>query len=138
MVEWTLNLRRASAELDRMLKQACMKRMDRLARIVALILLTIFVVGTVAHEANATSMSLAMSSVAMAEDDMGNCAGCPLGEDGKASLCSQHCLASFAAVPAAAGLQLFVMAVDLAASPVEELVGQTDTPDPPPPRTIIL
>jgi hypothetical protein len=109
--------------------------MDRPARIVALILLMIFVAGTVVHEANATST---MSVVAMADGDMGNCDGCPLGDDGKASLCTQLCLAPFAAIPAAAGLQLLVMAFDIAAPPAEELVGRTGTPDPPPPRTIIL
>ncbi|RUV29996.1 MAG: hypothetical protein EOQ80_05130 [Mesorhizobium sp.] len=82
-------------------------------------------------------MSLAMSHDAMAGGDMGDCDGCPP-EDGKASLCCQVCLASFAALPATVGIELPLVAAELAASPLKEIVGRTGPPDPSPPRTIIL
>ncbi|WEX90261.1 hypothetical protein PZN02_005633 [Sinorhizobium garamanticum] len=112
--------------------------MDRLARIVAIVLLVVFATGTVAHAANATSMSFTMSPAAMADGDMGDCDGCPPGDDGKTSLCAQFCLATFIAVPTAAELELPVLAVDLATLPAEEITGRTGPPDLPPPRTIVL
>ncbi|PSH64283.1 hypothetical protein CU102_22480 [Phyllobacterium brassicacearum] len=112
--------------------------MNRLARIFAIVLLAVFAAGTVADAANVTSMSLAMSPAAMADGDMGDCDGCPPGNEGKASRCGQICLAPFAAIPAAAGFELAVMAADVAASPAEEITGSSGLPDPPPPRTIVL
>jgi hypothetical protein len=119
-------------------KRASMKVMDRLARILAVVLLAVFAAGTIAHGASATSMSLAMSHDAMAGGDMGDCDGCPPGDDGKASLCGQVCLAPFAAIPAAVSIELPLVAAEMAASPLQEMVGRTGPPDPSPPRTIIL
>jgi hypothetical protein len=104
-------------------------------RIFAIVLLAVFAAGTVVHAANVTSMSLARSPTAMADGDMGDCDGCPPGDDGKASLCGQICLAPFAVISAAA---VAVMAADVAASPAEEITGRAGLPDPPPPRTIVL
>jgi hypothetical protein len=112
--------------------------MDGVVRIFAIVLLAVFAAGTVAHAANVTSMSLAMSPAAMADGDMGDCDGCPPGDDGKASLCGQICLAPFAAIPTAAGFEVAVMAADVAAKPAEEMTGRTGLPAPPPPRTIVL
>jgi hypothetical protein len=122
--------------------------MDRLSRILAIVLLAMFAAGTVAHGARATSMSLAMSHDAlagggmaggdMAGEDMGDCDGCPPGDDGKVPLCSQFCLAPFAALPVAVGVELSIVAAETAASPLNEMVGRTGPPDPSPPRTIIL
>ncbi|MCZ4092449.1 hypothetical protein [Sinorhizobium psoraleae] len=142
--------------------------MERLGRILAIVLLALFAAGTVAHAASATRMSFAMSPAAMAAGnvdsghmstgdmaaghmgaghmgagdmgagDMGDCDGCPPGDDGKASLCVQVCLAPFIAVPAAAGFELPLMAADVTASPAEELTGLIGPPESPPPRTIIL
>ncbi|MEK1854244.1 MAG: hypothetical protein AAAC48_20855 [Phyllobacterium sp.] len=112
--------------------------MDRVVRIFAIVLLAVFAAGTVVHAANVTSMSLARSPTAMADGDMGDCDGCPPGDDGKASLCGQICLAPFAVIPAAAAFEVAVMAADVAASPAEEITGRTGLPDPPPPRTIVL
>ncbi|MCA1404297.1 hypothetical protein I6F26_16545 [Ensifer sp. IC3342] len=112
--------------------------MDRLVRIFAIVLLAVFAMGSVAHAANATGMSLTMSAAAMADEDMGDCDGCPPGDDGKASLCAQFCLATFIAVPAATELELPILAVDLATLSAEEIAGRTGPPDPPPPRTIVL
>jgi hypothetical protein len=111
--------------------------MDRLARILAIILLAAFPIGTVAHAANATNMSLAMSPAAMADGDMGDCDACPP-DDGKAPLCGQACLAPFVAIPAAAGVELSLVVAGTAASALKEMVGHTGPPDPSPPRTIIL
>ncbi|MDK1388574.1 hypothetical protein QN224_24500 [Sinorhizobium sp. 8-89] len=137
--------------------------MERLGRILAIVLFAVFAAGTVAHAASATRMSFAMSPAAMAAGnvdrghmaaghmgagdmgagdmgagDMGDCDGCPPGDDGKASLCVQACLAPFIAVPAAAGFELPLMAADVTASPAEELTGLIGPPESPPPRTIIL
>lgn len=111
--------------------------MDRLARIFAIILLAAFAMGTVAHAVRATTMALAMSPAAMAGGDMGDCDACPP-DDGKAPLCGQACLAPFAAIAAAVGIELPLLAAETAASPLKEMVGRTGPPDPSPPRTIIL
>jgi phosphatidylglycerophosphate synthase len=111
--------------------------MDRLARIFAIVLLVVFAAGTIAHAANATSMSVAMSSAAMAAADMGDC--CPPADDGKASFCMQFCLAPLVAFPAAAGFELpILLGADSATTPAEDIAGQTGPPDLPPPRTIVL
>ncbi|MDK1489830.1 hypothetical protein QN219_07145 [Sinorhizobium sp. 7-81] len=140
--------------------------MERVGRILAIVLLAVFAAGTVAHAANATRMSFAMSLAMaagnmdsghmstgdmaaghmtghmgagdMGAGDMGDCDGCPPGDDGKASLCVQACLAPFIAVPAAAGFELPLMAADVTASPADELTGLIGPPESPPPRTIIL
>ncbi len=113
--------------------------MDRLARIFAIVLLVVFAAGTVAHAASVTSMSLAMSSGAIADGDMGDCDGCPPADDGKASLCMQFCLAPLVGIPAAAGFELpILLDVDVATPPTEDMAGQTGRPDLPPPRTILL
>jgi hypothetical protein len=112
--------------------------MDRLARIFVIVLLSVFAAGTSVRGASATSMSLAMSHDAMAGGDMGDCDGCPPGDDGKAPLCSQLCLAPFAALPAAAGVELSIEAAETVTSPLKAMVGHTAPPDPSPPRTIIL
>jgi hypothetical protein len=112
--------------------------MDRLARIFAIVLLAVFAAGTIAHGASTTRMSLAMSHGTMAGGDMGDCDGCPPGDDGKASLCGQVCLAPFAAIPAAVSIELPLVRAGIAVSPLKEIVGRTGPPDPSPPRTIIL
>ena len=117
-------------------KEASMKVMDRLGRILAIVLLTVFAAGTIVHGASATSMSLAMSHDMMAGGDMGDCDPCP-SDDGKASLCGQVCLAPFAAIPAAVGIEFPLGAAEIAASPLKEIVGHTGQPEPSPPRTIL-
>jgi hypothetical protein len=112
--------------------------MDSLARILAIVLLAVFAAGTVAHGASATSMALAMSPAAMASGGMGDCDKCPPGDDGKVLFCSQFCLAPFAAIPAAAGVELLFAAAEVTASPLQVMVGRTGPPDPSPPRIIIL
>ena len=92
--------------------------MNRLARIFAIVLLAVFAAGTVAHATHVTSMSLAVSPAAMADGDMGDCDACPL-EGGKAPVCGQVCLAPFAAIPAAAGIELPFVAAGIASSPPE-------------------
>ena len=114
-----------------------MKVMDRLARILAVVLLVGFAAGTIVHDASATSMSLAMSHDTMAGGDMSDCDPCPA-DDGKASLCNQVCLAPFAAIPAAVGVELPLVAAEIAALPLKEIVGHIDRPEPSPPRTTIL
>jgi len=110
--------------------------MNGLARILAILLLAVFAPGTAAHAASATSMSLAMSAVAMTDGDMGDCERCPPGDDGKARICGQVCLAPFAAMPAV-GVEVPVAAGDAAISPVAQIDGLTGPPEPYPPRTTI-
>ncbi|RWK78418.1 MAG: hypothetical protein E5X43_01125 [Mesorhizobium sp.] len=112
--------------------------MDKLIRLFAIVLLAVFGAGTVAHASNATSMSIAMSPAAMGDGDMGDCEGCPPGEDGKAQICGQACLVPFAAIPAAVGIELPLVAADIVTSPLEEIAGRTALPEPYPPRTTIL
>lgn len=111
--------------------------MNNLVRLSAIVLLAVFTMGTVAHAANATMMSVAMSPVAMADADMGDCDGCPPGDD-KASLCVDLCLAPFVAILATGEFRLPCIAPHLPASPLDEIDGCAGTPDPSPPRTIIL
>jgi hypothetical protein len=111
--------------------------MDRLARILAIVLLAVFAAGTVAHATPATSMSLAMSVSTMGDADMGDCDACPP-EGGKASLCGQVCLAPFAAIPAAAGIALPFVATGIASSPLKAPDGLVRSPDLSPPRTTFL
>jgi hypothetical protein len=112
--------------------------MDRLSRILAIVLLAVFAAATVAQGAYATSMSLAMSPAAMIGGDMGDCDACPPDDRDKAPVCGQACLAPFVAIPAPVGVELSFAAAEIQASPLEELVGHTGAPDPSPPRTIIL
>jgi hypothetical protein len=112
--------------------------MDRLARILAVVLLAVFTAGTIAHGASVTSMALAMSPAAMTGGDMSDCDACPPGDDGKAQICGAACLVPFAAIPAAVDIELPLVAAEIAASPLKEIVGRTGPPDPSPPRTIIL
>jgi hypothetical protein len=115
-----------------------MVAMDKLARILAIVLLAAFAASTVAHAANVTRMSLAMSPATMAGGDMDDCEGCPPGDDGKVSLCGQVCFAPFAAIPAAAGIELPLVTVGVASCPLQAFDGLASPPDPSPPRTIIL
>ncbi|AZO00970.1 hypothetical protein EJ066_29915 [Mesorhizobium sp. M9A.F.Ca.ET.002.03.1.2] len=112
--------------------------MESLSRILAIVLLVVFAAGTVAHAANATSMSLAMSPVAMDDGDMGDCDACPPDNSGKTPACGQACLAPFVAIPAPVSVELSFVAAEIATSPLEELVGHTGPPDLSPPRIIIL
>jgi hypothetical protein len=111
--------------------------MNRLARILAIVLLAVFAAGTVAHATQATSMSLAMSVSTMGEGGMGDCDACPL-EGGKAPVCGQACMAPFAAIPAAAGIELPFVAAGIASSPLKAPDGFIRSPDHSPPRTIFL
>jgi hypothetical protein len=112
--------------------------MDRLSRVLAIVLLAVFAAGTIAHAANVTAMALAMSPAAMTGGDMNDCDACPPRDDGKAQICGAACLVPFAAIPAAVGIELASVAAEIAALPLQELVGHTGPPDPSPPRTIIL
>jgi hypothetical protein len=112
--------------------------MKNLVRLSAIVLLTVFTIGTVTHAANATTMSVAMSPVAMAEAAMGDCDGCPLGDDDKASLCVDLCLTPFVAILATGEFKLPLIALHLPASTPDEIYGCVGIPDPSPPRTIIL
>ena len=107
--------------------------MERFARLFAILALVTFAVGMAPHEAHATAIS-----VAMMQGDMGDCRGCPPGDDGKAPTCIQGCPAPLAAIRAAAGFELPFGACEITALPLREIVGVSPAPDPSPPRTTIL
>jgi hypothetical protein len=111
--------------------------MDKLARIFAIVLLAAFAMGTVAHAARTTSMSLAMSVPAMADADMGGCDACPPNE-GKTPICGQACLAPFAGIAATVGVELPFAASGIAGSALRAPDGHVGSPDPSPPRTTFL
>ena len=121
--------------------------MDRLARILAIVLLAAFALGTVAHAERTTSMTLAMSVPAMAvpamavpamaDADMGDCEGCP-DDDGNISICGQACLAPFVGIPATPGVELPFVASHVVGSVLKAPDGHARSPDPSPPRTVFL
>ena len=111
--------------------------MDRLARILAIVLLAAFALGTVAHAASATGMSVAMSAAAMADGDMGDCDACP-NDDGNISTCGQACLAPFVGIAASVGVELPFVASSIAGSALKAPDGHVKSPDPSPPRTFFL
>lgn len=111
--------------------------MDRLARILAIVLLAAFALGTVAHAERTTIMTLAMSVPAMADADMGDCEGCP-DDDGNISICGQACLAPFVGIPATPGVELPFVASHVVGSVLKAPDGHARSPDPSPPRTVFL
>ncbi|MHA6645560.1 hypothetical protein [Mesorhizobium sp. A623] len=111
--------------------------MRKLARIFAIVLLTAFAAGTVANAAGATSMSLQMSAIAMADGTMGDCQDCP-SDNGKSLACDQACVAPLIAIAPVTRIDLPVAQTEVAVSPVKESAGHIGSPQPYPPRTIIL
>ena len=111
--------------------------MERLARILAIVLLAAFALGTVAHAARTTSMALAMSASTMADGDMGDCEGCP-DNDGTTSTCGQVCLTPFVGIPAAVGVELPFVASSIARPALKAPDGHVGSPNPSPPRTTFL
>jgi hypothetical protein len=111
--------------------------MDKLARIFAIVLLAAFALGTVAHAARATGMSMAMSAGAMADAGMGDCDACPP-DAGKTPICGQACLAPFVGIAASVGVELPFAASGIAGSVLKAPDGHVGSPDPSPPRTTFL
>lgn len=111
--------------------------MDKVARMFAIVLLVAFAMGTVAHAARATSMSSAMSVLAMADANMGDCDACPP-DGGKDPVCGQACLAPFVGSAPTIGVELPLAASGTAGSALKAPDGHIGSPDPSPPRTIFL
>jgi len=110
--------------------------MDRLVRIFAILLLTMFATGTIAHAAQTAGMSAAMSAVAMSKAGMNDCDGCPK-DNGKAPVCEQGCLTPFTGIPATAGIRLPVLTDDKADFLLTETDSHASPPDPAPPKSSI-
>ena len=108
--------------------------MSKLARILAVVFLAVFAVGTAAHAAVSTDMSLKMAS--MADEGMADCQDCP-GDGGQVSVCDQFCLLTFAAICAPAGAELPNTAELVAIRAKDMPGGEGGPPDPYPPRTIL-
>ena len=111
--------------------------MIRPVRMVLVVLLAVFAVGTVVHAANATIMSVKMASAAAGGMQDGGCDECPSG-DGKASVCAGMCVQPLWATAAnGETLSSIIKGVfsGVYSSPIETRAGP---PDPYPPRFLIL
>jgi len=111
--------------------------MSKLARILVIILLAAFAVGTVAHAASATSMAVKMSLTDTNGGNMGDCPDCS-GDEGRVPLCDQVCVTPFVAVPADAALTLPLFPYNHVNLPFSDSTSLSGPPDPYPPRTNIL
>jgi hypothetical protein len=111
--------------------------MRKLARMFAIVLLAVFAAGTVANAAGATSMSLKMSAIAMADGTMGDCQDCP-SDNSNSLACDQACVVPLVAIAPVTRIDLPAAQTEVAVSAVKESTGRTGPPLPYPPRTIIL
>ena len=111
--------------------------MSKLARILVIVLLAAFAVGTVAHAASATSMALKMSLADTNGGNMEDCPGCS-GDEGTVPVCDQVCVTPFVAVPAGAALTLPLFPYHHVDLPLRDSTSLSGPPDPYPPRTNIL
>ena len=111
--------------------------MSKLARILVIVLLAGFAVGTVAHAASATSMALKM---ALDDNSDGNVDDCPSCSGGEAAVpvCDQVCVTPFVAVPTGAALTLPFFPCNHVNLPLSDSTSLSGPPDPYPPRTNIL
>lgn len=114
--------------------------MHILTRVFSVVLLAALAASTVAHAADATSMSLAMSAAAMDDTGMGNCTGCPEvdGNAGDAGTCNLACIPPFAALQPQAETGLLPLQSGAGSTVAEGPHGHTRQPDPRPPRTTLL
>jgi len=126
-------------ELDKNSAAVYEYMMVKLVRIFVFALLTAFAVGSVAHAASTTTMSIKMALADGGAMDMADCQGCGSDSDGdEGGLdCDLVCVAPVLAnlspeggVPAVTGLTPSVRAF-------YNLVGRTGPPEPHPPRTLI-
>lgn len=111
--------------------------MARYVRIFMIVVLAAFAVGTVAHAANAATMSAKMSLAVIDGADMGDCKKCPDGK-GDVQPCDNACVSPILAV-VPSGQPSLPGAETTTESPVlQSVTGRTGPPDPYPPRSTIL
>lgn len=119
--------------------------MVRLARLLVVALIAVFAAWSVAHVASATTMSMDMAAMDAAADggvESADCDACGPAEAGdKVDLasCSIACASPvLAELAATQGLALAPAFSSHAARPVRVLAGRAHSPDPFPPRSILL
>ncbi len=106
-------------------------------RIFVVVLLAVFVAGTVANAAIAIPMSADMSLAPADDAGMAGCFGCSLDCD-EVTNCDQVCVVPFAAIAPFASLDLPAIAPRIGIGAAARSVGRTGPPDPAPPRAIFL
>lgn len=113
--------------------------MKKFVRIFMITLITAFAVGTVAHAASNTTMSLKMAVSVGGTMDMADCQGCGSDDGGQEDGlgCDIVCVTSFLANISADANTPLVVGLSLSDRSFYELAGRTGPPEPYPPRTLI-
>ena len=114
-------------------------KMVRLTRVFVFALLIAFTVGSVAHAASATAMSLKMALAGGSAMNMADCHGCASdhgGDDGGPG-CDVICIAPFMGSLAPEGSVPMVAVTSPAARALYDHGGRTGLPEPYPPPTLI-
>ncbi|MBS3647293.1 hypothetical protein KEU06_01470 [Pseudaminobacter sp. 19-2017] len=109
--------------------------MSKVARIVAAVLVAVFIAGTASHATVATAMDVEMSMAGMDEGGMADCRDCP-GDHVRAAVCDQFCVTVLVAIFAPEAIPFVPPADEAVSSPSALPVGITRPPDRHPPRTI--
>lgn len=111
--------------------------MARYVRILSILLLAVFAVGTVVHAANVASMNMQMAFAAIDGGDIGGCQDCPDGGDDM-QLCDDVCVSPISAVMPFGQAGLPEVAATIERSVSRSMSGRTGLPNPYPPRFITL
>lgn len=111
--------------------------MARYVRILTILMLAVFAVGSAVHAANTTSMNMKMALFAIDSDDMGGCLDCPDGSDAMQP-CDDICLSPMLAVVPSGQTVLPEAGTAAERRVLRSVAGRTGLPDPYPPRAITL
>jgi len=126
-------------ELDNSIESVYSNIMKKHVRIFMIMLITAFAVGTVAHAASNTTMSLQMALADSGAMDMADCQGCGSDGDGENEglSCNMVCVSSLLASLGVEAHALQVSGPSLSTRSFYDLAGRTGPPEPYPPRTLI-
>tara|TARA_R110000787_G_scaffold262422_10_gene368035 strand:+ start:509 stop:850 length:342 start_codon:yes stop_codon:yes gene_type:complete len=113
--------------------------MKKFVRILMIALIAAFAVGTVAHAASNTAMSLKMVLADGGAMDMADCQGCGFDGDGENEglSCDIVCVSPLLANLGVEAQVLQVSRPSLSTRSFYDLAGRTGPPEPYPPRTLI-
>ena len=111
--------------------------MARYVRIFMIMMLAVFAAGTVVHAASAAIMSAKMTLAVIDGADMGDCQDCPDGS-GDMQPCDNVCVSPIMAVVPSGQPGLPQVEATTESSVLQSVTGRTGSPDPYPPRSIIL
>lgn len=114
--------------------------MSKFVRILVVVMLAAFAVGSVANATSATTMAVEMALTDIGPMDMADCTGCVAdgtgGKNGQA--CDIVCTAPFVAeLSAAAGFNAALAVSTVAPNGACASAGRTGSPNPYPPRSLI-